>query len=57
MMFPWLTYNQFTKELSMFDEPNTIYAFMQSIVNYNRDESEQVKIKDLFLILITQYQM
>ena len=46
-MFPWLTYNQFTKELSMFDEPNTIYAFMQSIVNYNRDPSEQVKIKDL----------
>lgn len=47
MMFPWLTYNQFTKELSMFDEPNTIYAFMQSIVNYDREPDEQVKIKDL----------
>lgn len=44
-MFPWITYNEFYKELSMFDEPNTIYAFIESIVNYNRDP--KVKIKDL----------
>lgn len=46
-MFPWINFNEFTKELSMFDEPNTIYSFMQSIVNYNREQSDQVKIKDL----------
>lgn len=47
MMFPWITFNEFTKELSMFEEPNTIYAFMQSIVNYNREPDNQVKIADL----------
>lgn len=45
MLFPWLTYNSMYRELSMFDEPNTIYAFMESIVNYGRDE--KIKIKDL----------
>ena len=44
-MFPWITYNEFYKELSMFDEPNTLYAFMESIVNYDRNP--KVKIKDL----------
>lgn len=44
MMFPWL-YSNVYRELSMFDEPNTLYAFMQSIVNFGKDE--QVKIKDL----------
>lgn len=43
-MLPW-TFNQFARDLSQFDEPNTIYAFMQSIVNYDNDEP--VKIKDL----------
>ena len=47
MMFPWIMFNEFTKELSMFDEPNTIYSFMQSIVNYNREPAEQVKIAEL----------
>lgn len=43
-MLPW-TLNNLYKELSMFDEPNTLYAFMESIVNYNREE--KIKIKDL----------
>ena len=43
-MLPW-TLNNLYKELSMFDEPNTLYAFMESIVNYNR--KEKIKIKDL----------
>ena len=43
-MLPW-ELNNLYKELSMFDEPNTLYAFMESIVNYNREE--KVKIKDL----------
>lgn len=45
MMFPWIMFNEFTKELSMFEQPNTIYSFMQSIVNYDRDD--KIKIKDL----------
>lgn len=45
-MFPW-TFSQFAHDLSQFDEPNTLYSFMQSMVNYGKDESEQVKIKDL----------
>ena len=54
MMFPWITYNEFTKELSMFEEPNTIYSFMQSMVNYDRDNDDQVKIKDLSKFARTQ---
>lgn len=45
-MLPW-TFNQFARDLSQFDEPNTLYAFMESIVNFDRDESDKVKIKNL----------
>ena len=29
------------------DDPPTLYSIMESMVNYERDEEDQVKIKDL----------
>lgn len=47
MIIPMIYNSDFIKSLSSFNEPNTIYAFMESIVNYDRDENDKVKIKDL----------
>lgn len=47
MIFPWINYLEVYKQLSMNDEPPTLYALMQSIVNFNRQPNDQVKIKDL----------
>lgn len=47
MIFPWINYLEIYKELSMNDEPPTLYSLMQSIVNFNREPDNQVKIKDL----------
>lgn len=49
MLFPngFYPFNKLRKELSMFDLPPTLYSFMESIVNYDKEESEKVKIKDL----------
>lgn len=45
-MYPFLV-NDFYKSLSMFDEPPTLYSLMESMVNFNRDPEDKVKIKDL----------
>lgn len=42
-----MLFSNFIKPLSMFDEPPTLYSFMESIVNYNRSINDKVKIKDL----------
>ena len=42
-----MLFSNFIKPLSMFDEPPTLYSFMESIVNYNRAVNDKVKIKDL----------
>lgn len=47
MIFPWINYLEVYKELSMNNEPPTLYSLMQSIVNFNREPNDQVKIKDL----------
>ena len=47
MIFPWINYLEVYKELSMNNEPPTLYSLMQSIVNFNRQPDDQVKIKDL----------
>lgn len=47
MIFPWINYLEIYKQLSMNDEPPTLYSLMQSIVNFNRQPDNQVKIKDL----------
>ena len=47
MLMPWLLNSEFYKQLSTFDEPNTLYTFMESIVNYDKEDDEKVKIKDL----------
>lgn len=49
MIFPngFCDFRRLRKELSMNDDPPTLYSFMESIVNYDKEESEKVKIKDL----------
>ena len=47
MIFPWINYLEVYKELSMNNEPPTLYSLMQSIVNFNRDANSQIPIKDL----------
>lgn len=42
-----MLFSNFIKPLAMFDEPPTLYSFMESIVNYNKPITEKVKIKDL----------
>lgn len=42
-----LPMNNFIKGLSMCDLPPTLYSLMESIVNYNREDNDKVKIKDL----------
>ena len=42
----WI-YKDFINALSMNDDPPTLYSIMESMVNYERDEDDQVKIKDL----------
>lgn len=42
----WI-YKDFVNALSMNDDPPTLYSIMESMVNYERDDEDQVKIKDL----------
>lgn len=42
-----LNYFDFYKALSMNEEPPTLYAFMESIVNFDKEPEDKVKIKDL----------
>lgn len=39
--------NKFARELSMCDLPPTLYSIMESIVNFDKDPEEKIKIKDL----------
>lgn len=42
----WLS-KEFINGLAFNDDPPTLYSIMESMVNYERDEDDQVKIKDL----------
>lgn len=48
-MFPngIFSFNKIRKELSFNMDPPTLYSIMESIVNYDKEESEKVKIRDL----------
>ena len=49
MLFPngFIDFNRIRKELSFNQDPPTLYSIMESIVNYDKEESEKVKIRDL----------
>lgn len=44
---PYILNKETYKALSMHDEPPTLYSLMNSYVNFNKEESEKVKIIDL----------
>lgn len=44
---PYILNKETYKALSMHDEPPTLYSLMNSYVNFNKEESEKVKILDL----------
>ena len=48
-MFPWMMFPVFLapKMPTDNDKPPTLYALLNSMVNYYRDEDQQIKIKDL----------